>query len=73
MLPVLMQDGEKGAHRPLEDEPLLAARMVIEDCMNLLLDVDDIDRLWAAQGTVSSQKRCEQACGLATSCCSVCT
>lgn len=56
MLPVLMQDGEKGAHRPLEDEPLLAARMVIEDCMNLLLDVDDIDRLWAAQGIAISQK-----------------
>lgn len=34
--------------RALEDEPLLAARMVVEDCMCLLLDVDDIDRLWAA-------------------------
>ena len=33
--------------RALEDEPLLAARMVVEDCMCLLLDVDDIDRLWA--------------------------
>ncbi|EFJ53247.1 hypothetical protein VOLCADRAFT_86343 [Volvox carteri f. nagariensis] len=31
--------------RPLEQEPLLAARIMIEDCMNLLLDVDDIDRL----------------------------
>ncbi|GIL75686.1 hypothetical protein Vretifemale_5438 [Volvox reticuliferus] len=31
--------------RPLEQEPLLAARIMVEDCMNLLLDVDDIDRL----------------------------
>lgn len=34
--------------KPLEEEPLLAARIVIEDCMCLLLDVDDIDRVWAA-------------------------
>ena len=40
--------------RALEDEPLLAARIVIEDCMCLLLDVDDIDRLWAASKSVSS-------------------
>ncbi|GFR42312.1 hypothetical protein Agub_g3218 [Astrephomene gubernaculifera] len=33
------------AARPLEQEPLLAARIMIEDCMNLLLDMDDIDRL----------------------------
>ncbi|KAG2502205.1 hypothetical protein HYH03_000691 [Edaphochlamys debaryana] len=31
--------------RPLEQEPLLAARIVVEDVMNLLLDIDDIDRL----------------------------
>ena len=44
------QEGEEpGAHRPLEEEPLLAARMVIEDGLCLLLDIDDIDRLWAAQ------------------------
>ena len=36
--------------RRLEDEPLLAARIVVEDCLNLLLDVDDIDRMWAASG-----------------------
>lgn len=30
--------------KPLEQEPLLAARIMVEDCMNLLLDVDDIDR-----------------------------
>ncbi len=34
--------------RRLEDEPLLAARIVVEDCLNLLLDADDIDRLWAS-------------------------
>ena len=44
------EDGEAGgkaraAQRPLEQEPLLAARIMIEDCMNLLLDVEDIDRL----------------------------
>lgn len=32
--------------RPLEQEPLLAARIMIEDCMCLLLDVDDIDRMF---------------------------
>lgn len=36
--------------RRLEDEPLLAARIVVEDCLSLLLDVDDIDRMWAASG-----------------------
>ena len=46
----LMQEGGGSApHKPLEEEPLLAARMVIEDGLCLLLDVDDIDRLWAAQ------------------------
>jgi len=35
---------------PLDQEPQLAARIVIEDCMCLLLDVDDIDRVWAASG-----------------------
>ena len=44
--------------RALEDEPLLAARIVIEDCMCLLLDVDDIDRLWAASESVFSQAAC---------------
>ena len=42
--------GERPATRPLEEEPLLAARIVIEDCTCLLLDVDDIDRVWAAAG-----------------------
>jgi len=36
------------SHRPLNQEPLLAARIMIEDCLNLLLDVDDIDRIFKA-------------------------
>lgn len=39
------------AARPLEQEPALAARIMIEDCMNLLLDVQDIDRLFSAHPT----------------------
>eukprot|EP01018_Ginkgo_biloba_P030264 Gb_36345 [translate_table: standard] len=35
----------KSSERPLEQEPMLAARIVIEDGLCLLLDVDDIDRL----------------------------
>ena len=46
--------------RRLEDEPLLAARIVVEDCLNLLLDVDDIDRLWAASGGVPSSSSHQQ-------------
>lgn len=34
--------------RSLEQEPMLAARIMMEDCMNLLLDVDDINRLLLA-------------------------
>uniref|UniRef100_A0A7N0VKX2 Uncharacterized protein n=1 Tax=Kalanchoe fedtschenkoi TaxID=63787 RepID=A0A7N0VKX2_KALFE len=34
----------KANEKPLEQEPLLAARVAIEDGMCLLLDVDDIDR-----------------------------
>ncbi len=34
--------------RPLEQEPLLAARIMVEDCMALLLDVEDIDRIFIA-------------------------
>jgi hypothetical protein len=40
-------DGQQPVRR-LEQEPLLAARMMVEDCVALLLDVDDIDRLFAA-------------------------
>lgn len=34
--------------RPLEQEPALAARIMIEDCLALLLDVQDIDCVFAA-------------------------
>ena len=37
-------DGDMSGGRRLEQEPLLAARIMIEDGMCLLLDVDDIDR-----------------------------
>ncbi|XVE78504.1 hypothetical protein DITRI_Ditri13aG0150400 [Diplodiscus trichospermus] len=36
---------EQKTEKPLEDEPMLAARITIEDGLCLLLDVDDIDRL----------------------------
>lgn len=36
---------QKVSERPLEQEPMLAARITIEDGLCLLLDVDDIDRL----------------------------
>lgn len=38
------EQSEEGEQRRLEQEPLLAARIMIEDSMCLLLDVDDIDR-----------------------------
>lgn len=37
-------DETETPQRPLDQEPLLAARIMVEDCMSLLLDVDDIDR-----------------------------
>ena len=40
------EEGPSKPLRPLEQEPLLAARIMIEDCMCLLLDVDDIDRMF---------------------------
>ena len=50
MTSLLLTGGEEEAPgkplRPLEQEPLLAARIMIEDCMCLLLDVDDIDRMF---------------------------
>ncbi|XP_057954833.1 protein PAT1 homolog 1-like [Malania oleifera] len=36
---------QKLSEKPLEQEPMLAARIAIEDGLCLLLDVDDIDRL----------------------------
>lgn len=35
---------QKMSEKPLEQEPMLAARVTIEDGLSLLLDVDDIDR-----------------------------
>lgn len=35
---------QKASEKPLEEEPMLAARVTIEDGICLLLDVDDIDR-----------------------------
>eukprot|EP00249_Psilotum_nudum_P021758 c28233_g1_i1 orf=486-2960(-) len=40
-------DDAESAERPLEQEPMLAARVAVEDGMCLLLDIDDIDRLLA--------------------------
>ncbi|KAE8732764.1 lysine-specific histone demethylase 1-like protein 1 [Hibiscus syriacus] len=36
---------EQIMEKPLEEEPMLAARITIEDCLCLLLDIDDNDRL----------------------------
>jgi DNA topoisomerase 2-associated protein PAT1 len=36
---------QKSTVRPLEKEPMLAARVTVEDALCLLLEVDDIDRL----------------------------
>ncbi|TVU34989.1 hypothetical protein EJB05_16849 [Eragrostis curvula] len=36
---------QKSIVRPLEKEPMLAARVTVEDALCLLLEVDDIDRL----------------------------
>ncbi|XP_009377953.2 protein PAT1 homolog 1-like isoform X1 [Pyrus x bretschneideri] len=38
-------DGKQVSEKPLEQEPMLAARIAIEDGLCLLLDIDDIDRL----------------------------
>lgn len=35
---------QKSSAKPLEEEPMLAARITVEDGLCLLLDVDDIDR-----------------------------
>lgn len=37
-------NSEQISERPLEQEPMLAARIAVEDALCLLLDVDDIDR-----------------------------
>ncbi|GAB2222817.1 hypothetical protein Drorol1_Dr00016945 [Drosera rotundifolia] len=63
---------QKVSERPLEQEPLLVARIIIEDCMCLLLDVDDIDRFlkfnqFPDGGITLKQKRHAQLNELATS------
>eukprot|EP00887_Chlorella_sp_A99_P001420 scaffold8.g1420.t1 len=40
--------GAPAARRRLEQEPLLAARIMIEDCFALILDVQDIDQIYVA-------------------------
>lgn len=40
------ENGEKGENqKSLDQEPMLAARVMIEDGLNLLLDVNDVDRI----------------------------
>lgn len=46
-------DASKAA-RPLEQEPMLAARIMVEDCMLLLCDVEDIDRMFAATSAAAA-------------------
>lgn len=62
----------KSSEKPLEQEPMLAARITIEDCLSVLLDVDDIDRLLQFNppqdsGVQIRQKRQILLEGLATS------
>jgi DNA topoisomerase 2-associated protein PAT1 len=45
---------EASKARPLEQEPMLAARIMVEDCMLLLCDVEDIDRMFAATTAAGS-------------------
>lgn len=40
-----VSDKNKRSEKPLEQEPMLAARIMIEDGICVLLDIDDIDRL----------------------------
>jgi DNA topoisomerase 2-associated protein PAT1 len=54
------QDQQQGSSsevskaRPLDQEPMLAARIMVEDCMLLLCDVEDIDRMFAAAAAVQT-------------------
>jgi len=71
-------EGDKNEHAPgsrrLDQEPMLAARIMTEDCMALILDVQDIDRIFvAAEGrhieneTALRQRRTLLIDGLAAS------
>lgn len=42
------EDTSKPHAKRLEQEPALAARIMIEDCMALILDVEDVDRIFIA-------------------------
>lgn len=60
-------EGEEGAvpavpSRRLDQEPMLAARIMIEDCMALILDVQDIDRIFTA--AAASREPLENAAAL---------
>ena len=48
--------------RRLDQEPMLAARIMIEDCMALILDVQDIDRIFTA--AAASREPLENAAAL---------
>ena len=41
--------------RRLNQEPMLAARIMIEDCMALILDVQDIDRIYTAAASTGGR------------------
>ncbi|GAB4836635.1 hypothetical protein Ancab_001548 [Ancistrocladus abbreviatus] len=63
---------QKVSEKPLEQEPMLAARVTIEDGLCLLLDVDDIDRFLQFNqlpdgGAELKQRRQAQLEGLAAS------
>ena len=45
-------DGDNPQVKRLDQEPALAARIMIEDCMALILDVQDVDRIFIASGGV---------------------
>jgi len=45
-------DDDMSQVKRLDQEPALAARIMIEDCMALILDVQDVDRIFIASGGV---------------------
>lgn len=48
-------DGDTPQVKRLDQEPALAARIMIEDCMALILDVQDVDRIFIASGGVGME------------------
>lgn len=52
-----VDDQDVKPNRRLDQEPMLAARIMTEDCMALILDVQDIDRIFvaAAQGAIENE------------------